>query len=157
MNLYDFDPEKVCLLDGYALVRDCFPKIDLNNFEACQDAWELIKREVVFNPLAQMGQSDAVYWLKISSKKGHEKSSLTKTIQTKWALSILTPSGKIFEVVKKSNIVGSFWFEDELFAEFADGLIVRVEPSLDRRFLVKHIEVKQVDGLDYFESLDVVV
>lgn len=157
MNLYDFDPDKVCLLDGYYLMRKAFPKINLYDFEACEKALALILSEVNLNAWGNVGSSIAQFWLEVSFKQKTKGSHPFAKIESNYGLGVLTPAGKVFDSVKKSNIVGSFVFEGEKYVEFADGLVVRVRPSLDRRFLKLYPEETRVDGLDYFESLDVVV
>lgn len=157
MNLYDFDPDKVCLLDGYYLVRKAFPKINLHDFEACERALALILSEVTLNAWGNVGSSIAQFWLKISFNKKIKGSHPFSNIESNYGLGILTPDGKVFDSVMNNNIVGTFVFEDEKYAEFANGLIVSLRPSLDRRFLKLYSEKTRVDGLDYFDTLDVVV
>lgn len=157
MNLYDFDPDKVCLLDGYNLVRKAFPKINLYDFEACKKALALILSEVDLNAWGNVGTSIAQFWLEISFKKKIKGTHPFAKIESNYALGVLTPDGRVFGIVKKSNVVGTFTFDDERYVEFADGVVVSLTPSLDRRFLKLYPEETRVDGLDYFDPLDVVV
>lgn len=157
MNLYDFDPDKVCLLDGYYLVRKAFPKVNLYDFEACEKALALILSEVNLNAWGNVGSTIASFWLEISFKKKIKGPHPFAKIESNYALAVLTPAGKVFDTARKSDIVGSFIFEGEKYVQFGDGLVVRLTPSLDRRFLKLYPEETRVDELDYFESLDVVV
>ena len=156
MNLYDFDPDKVCLLDGYFLVKRAFPKINLYDFEACENALNLILSEVKLDVWDNVNTNQARFWFKVSFKHRMRSHPFGK-LEANYALAVLTPVGKIFDSVMKTNVVGTFEFESEKYVEFADGLIVRLRPSLDRRFLKLYPQETRVDGLDYFESLDVVV
>lgn len=56
-------------------------------------------------------------------------------MSSSYALSILMPSGVIFENAQRANITGFFTVGSTFYYEFADGLVVESYPSLDKKFL----------------------
>lgn len=155
MSFYDFDPDKVGLLDGYYLVKKGYPGIDLNDLGACKKALKKIWDQMIFDVWANVGTKNAAWWLYLSENKEFKgRIELGRMFDTSYALSILMPSGVIFENAQRNNIMGVFTVGSTSYYEFADGLVVESYPSLDKRFLALYPVAKQIDGLDYFDPLD---
>ena len=155
MNIYDFDPDKVGLLDGYHLVKKAVPGTDLRDLEACQLVLVDILEQMTFDTWSNVGTPHAPWWLKLTKKTNLKSNFKFEHMINSYALNILAPSGVIFKTMQRTDIVSRFAVDDKSYYGFADGLIVKAVPSLDERFLKNYPLANKIDGLDYFDADEV--
>lgn len=154
MNIYDFDPAKVGLLDGYHLVKRAVPETDLRDVRACEKVLVELVTQMNFDTWSNVGTELAPWWLKLTKKTDLKSKFKFEHMVNSYALNILAPSGVIFKTMQRTDIVSRFAVEKKSYYGFADGLVVAGMPSLDKRFLKNYPSVNRIDGLDYFDVDD---
>lgn len=144
MNLFDFDPDGVLLLDGYALVKAAYPSINVHSVYDCRKALDKILGQVIFDPWVNVGTPNAGWWLTVAPRTDLEVPFEFDHVVNSYALNLLDPvTGYVFVGVRKTDIVSTFWVNGSEHAAFSDGVVVRLIPSLDTRFHT-HLEFNRI-------------
>lgn len=154
MSLQNFDPTTVILLDGYELVKACYPKINLYDYSSARKALDFILKKYTPAPTRE-ATNNGGYWIRWtetildeenseSSEKNSELGlptetsfdSLEKKLDTSsWCVNWLLPSGLIVTQVRRVDYQASFFYKDVEHVQFSDDSIVSLDFSLDTRFL----------------------
>lgn len=144
MNLFDFDPDGVLLVDGYALVKAAFPGINVHSVFDSRKALNKILEQVTFDPWFNVGTPNAGWWYTVVPREDLDVPFEFEHIVNSYALNLLDPvTGYVFVGVRKTDIVSTFWVNGSEHAAFADGVVVRLIPSLDPRFHT-HLEFNRI-------------
>lgn len=139
VSLMDFNPDKVVVLDWYEVVLGLFPDVDVRDRELCEEKLDFILKFIYFEP----NHRNSTYWI---SAKIHEnakdnpefaviKKQFTKYCEKFLSLDWLLPSGIVLDDMKNAGLISSFFYGKHLYASFADGCVVRVEPKLHEEFV----------------------
>lgn len=156
VSLMDFNPDKVVVLDWYEVVLDLFPDVDVRDRELCEEKLHFILKFIYFEPYHRR-EGNSSYWIR---PKIHEnakdnpdfavvKKQFTKYCENLLYLNWLLPSGIVLDDMENSGLISSFFYGKHLYASFADGCVVRVEPKLHEEFVplyTKNDDVKEVTG-----------
>lgn len=156
MGLHNFHPKNALLLDGYSLLKKTFPGINVFDLNECKKKLDMIVYNVVFSPWAGEPHNPG-YWLNVSHNPKATSHTLSDKVIGNYALSALAPSGLFIRSMRRTDLVASFVAEGQEYAQFADGTVVQILPSLDKKFLELHVSlesIKRQEEIDEAKKLE---
>lgn len=156
MGLHNFHPRNALLLDGYFLLKKVYPGINVFDLDECKKKLDMIIYNVVFSPWTGEPHNPG-FWLNVSHSPKATSQTLSDKVIGNYALSALAPSGVFIRSMRRTDLVATFGVEGQEYAQFADGTVVRILPSLDRKFLELHVSlesIKRQEKIDESKKLD---
>lgn len=138
MSLLNFHPNKAVLLDGYSLLREIDPVLNIHNSEIAEYVMKQVLEQVKFKPVFGSKQSTPGAWLGVddAASSWYWSRIHTSLSGKTFALNALLPNGRIVKGLRKFDIVSHFLDEDNTpYVSCGDGMIICLNPSLDERFL----------------------
>lgn len=162
MNLLDFNPARVVVLDWFPVIEDIFPDVNIADEPGWRPKLEDIIKYLDFSFIADTEEPNSVYWVSASLKEdmvlpNKLKKKFNKFVaeSSSWALDWLLPSGIILADMEHKGAVSSFTVNGKKYASFVDGVVVSLKPEVHPIFVDFYVNEQNqqtvIGDLEYLE------